>query len=258
MKLAVLDSSREPVFWKHVSRDALEHYFFIFDWKLNKDKTKILLALEDEKIVGLMLIYDQRIVQIRGSPEAAELLINEVNLEKVEINAFKEHEDIILKKYKPVAKHDMILMTLQRGDDQPYIKHTITRLAEADASQIADLLSEGFPEFGGFTPDGIMERMKEEAVLFLGIKEGEKLVSLGVTRILDLGSNIGMVATRKEYRGRGYATSIVSALLKQILRESKIALIHVLSDNPSAIHVYTKVGFKPYKTYSFIRGERIH
>jgi len=256
LRLVPLNSSWEPVFWNHVLRDVPEYYFFIFDWKLNKDKTKIFLALQNENIVGLMLIYDQRVVQVRGSSEAAELLIKEANLEKAEINAPKEHEAVILKRYKPITKHEMILMTLQRGEEHPYIKHPITKLTRADASEIASLLNEGFPEFSNFTPDGIMERM-EENVLFLGVKEEGKLASLGNTRILDVGSNIGAIATREGCRGKGYSTSIVSALVKEILRESKLALIHVLSDNPSAIHVYTKVGFKPYKTYSFIRGEKI-
>ena len=256
MKLVLLDSSREPAFWDYVLRDAPEYYFFIFDWKLNRDKTKIFLALQEESIVGLMLIYDQRIVHIRGGSEAVELLLNEVNLEKTEVQALKEHESIILKKYKPSAKHEMILMTLQRGEEQLDIKHPVTKLTSAEAEEIASLLEEEFPEWGEFTSDRIRERMKEN-VLFLGIKEGERLVSIGNTRILGFGSNIGMVATRKGYRGKGYATSIVSALLKEILRESKLALIHVLSDNPSAIRAYTKVGFKPYRTYTFIRGERI-
>ena len=252
----LLDSSWEPIFWKHVLSDVPNYYFFILDWKLNKDKTKILLAIEDETIIGLMLIYNERNVHIRGSSEAAKLLMNEVDLEKAEFQVPIEHEAIVLKKYKPSTKHEMILMTLQRGREKLYIKHPITKLGSAEAEEIADLLEEEFPEWGEFTADRIRERLKED-VLFLGIKEGEKVVSLCNTRILDFGSNIGMVATRKGYRGRGYATSIVSALLKEILRESELALIHVLSDNPSAIQVYTKVGFKPFKTYTFIRGERI-
>jgi len=256
MKLRLLDSSLEPAFWDYVLRDVPGHYFFILDWKLYRDKTQIFLALQDEKTVGLMLIYDQRIVQIRGSSQAAERLINEVNLEKAEINAFKEHEAIILKKYKPIVRHEMILMTLHRGEERLYIKHPITKLTPVDAQEIVNLLKEEFAEWREFTPDRVNEQM-EENVLFLGIKEGEKLVSIGNTRVFGLGSNIGMIATRKGYRDRGFATSITSALLKEILRESKLALIHVLSDNPPAIHVYTKVGFKPYKTYLLVRGERI-
>lgn len=256
MKLVPMDSSWESTFWNHVLRDIPNYYFFIFDWKLNKDKTKMFLAFQDEKIVGSMLIYDQRIIHIRGSLEAAELLMNEVKLEKAEFQVPTEHESVILKKYKPLTKHEMILMTLQRGQEKLHVKHLVMKLGSADAEEIAGLLVEEFPEWGEFTGDRIRQRMKED-VLFLGIKEGENVVSMANSRIQDFGSNIGMVATRKGYRGRGYATSTVSALLKEILRESELALIHVLSDNPSAIHVYTKVGFKPYKTYAFIRGERI-
>jgi len=256
MKLVLLDSSWEPTFWDHVLKNVPEHYFFIIDWKLNKDKTKIFLAIQDGKIIAMMLIYDRRIVQIRGNPEAAEILMNEVNLEKAEINALKEHEATILKKYKPVAKHEMILMTLKRGEEHPYIKHPVVKLTPADAQEIASLLNEEFAEWGEWKPETIIEGMKEN-VLFLGVKEDEKLVSLGNTRIVDFGSNIGILATRKGYRSKGYATSIVSALLKEILRECNLALIHVLSDNAPAKHIYTKVGFKPYKAYTFIRGEKI-
>jgi len=252
----LLDSSWEPTFWKHVLGDVPNYYFFILDWKLNKDKTKILLAIEDETIIGLMLIYNERNVHIRGSPEAAKLLMNEVDLEKAEFQVPIQHEAIVLKKYKPSTRHEMILMTLQRGDENLHIRHLIEKLGSSEAEEIADLLGEEFPEWGEFTGDRIRERLKNN-VLFLGIEEDEKIASIGNTRIVDFGSNIGMVVTRKSHRGRGYATSIVSALLKEILQGSKLALIHVLSDNPSAIQVYTKVGFKPYKTYAFIRGERI-
>jgi predicted GNAT family acetyltransferase len=55
----------------------------------------------------------------------------------------------------------------------------------------------------------------------------------------------------------GFATSIVSALVKEILKNSPVAIIHVRKDNASAIQVYSKVGFKPYKQYLMIRGNRI-
>jgi len=256
IRLVLLDSSWEPIFWKHVLGDVPNYYFFILGWKLNKDKTKILLAIEDESIIGSMLIYDERMIHIRGSPEAAKLLMNEVDLKKAEFQVPLEHEAIVQKKYKPSTRHEMILMTLQRGDENLHIRHPILKLGSSEAEEIADLLREEFPEWGEFTGERIRERLKNN-VLFLGVKEDERIASIGNTRILDFVSNIGMVVTRKSYRGRGFATSIISALLKEILQGSELALIHVLSDNPSAIHVYIKAGFKPYKTYAFIRGERI-
>ena len=182
--------------------------------------------------------------------------MNKVELEKAEFLVPMKHEALVLKKYGFSTWNEMVLMTLRRGQEKLSVKHPVMKLGSLEAEEIAGLLGEEFPDWGEFTGHGIIERM-EEGVLFLGIKEGEEVVSLASTRILDLGTNIGMVATRKGHRGKGYATSAVSALLKEILRESELALIHVLSDNPSAMHVYQKVGFRPYRTYAFIRGERI-
>jgi predicted GNAT family acetyltransferase len=71
---------------------------------------------------------------------------------------------------------------------------------------------------------------------------------------VDFASNIGVVATDEYYRGIGYATSIVSALVQEILRRCPTALIHVIADNAPAVRAYSKVGFKPYKTYLSIRS----
>ncbi len=58
---------------------------------------------------------------------------------------------------------------------------------------------------------------------------------------------------------RGYATSVVSALVEEILKRSDRAMIHVLKDNHPAIRTYSKVGFKPFKSYSLVKKDtRIH
>jgi predicted GNAT family acetyltransferase len=91
----------------------------------------------------------------------------------------------------------------------------------------------------------------------LGIKRDSKLVSIGLTRFMDFGSNIGAIATDRNYRNQGFATSIVSALVQEILKHSPSALIHVLKDNIPAVKVYSTVGFKPYKEYLLMRADRI-
>jgi len=88
----------------------------------------------------------------------------------------------------------------------------------------------------------------------LGIRQDNKLVSIGLTRFVDIGSNISAIATDKAYRNRGFATSVVSALADEILKRSPPALIHVLSDNAPAMRIYSKVGFKPCKHYILIRA----
>jgi predicted GNAT family acetyltransferase len=74
--------------------------------------------------------------------------------------------------------------------------------------------------------------------------------------LTEWGGLIGVVATHEDHRNKGYATSIVSELVRQILEKLPIAMIYVLRDNPPAIRAYEKVGFKQYRTYFFMRGEK--
>jgi len=87
--------------------------------------------------------------------------------------------------------------------------------------------------------------------LWLGIIADDRLVSVGNTFLTDFVSNIHTVATHKSHRNKGYATSVVSALLKEILQTNNLALIHVLEDNIPARRVYEKVGFKIYRNYLY-------
>ena len=62
-----------------------------------------------------------------------------------------------------------------------------------------------------------------------------------------------VAALNVDYSDRGYATSILSALLKMLFKSSETAIIYVLSDNATAMHLYSKVGFKPYKRYFYVK-----
>ncbi len=255
MEILPLDSRLEDIFWNHVYQDVPHHHFFILDWKFEKNSTKILLALKENRIQGMMLTYGQSIVQLRGSAEAATALLGHLDLEKVEIQALIEHEDMVLKRYKPMTRHELILMTLRNGEERLHIKHPVVKLNPTDAKEIVRLMRQADPEWWGeAASQRIIEGMDER--LWLGIKVDGKLVSLGGTRFSEWGSNIGVIATEESHRRKGYATSIASTLVKKILARCPMAFIHVLSDNPPAVHVYEKVGFKPYRTYFFVRGEK--
>ncbi len=122
------------------------HHFFILDWKFEKNSTKILLALKDNRIQGMMLTYRQSIVQLRGSAEAANALLEYLDLEKAEIQVLMEHENLVLKKYKPLTRHELILMTLQKGEERLHIKHPVVKLTPTDAKEIASLMRQANPE----------------------------------------------------------------------------------------------------------------
>jgi predicted GNAT family acetyltransferase len=248
-----MDESSERIFWDHVNRDPLNYYFFIFDLKQRRDQTKIMLAMEEENIQGLMLVYRDQVVQLRGNREAVKLLLDSLSLEKVEMQAPLDREDLVLSKYRPKLREEMMLMYLKRGEEDIQVSTAPMKLGVEDAEQILELMRRADPTWWGDIQMEFVQKTLKEAVCF-GIKQDSKLVSLGITRLMSFGSNISAVATHEQYRNRGYATSIVSTLVEEILKFSSTALIHVISDNTPAVHAYSKVGFKLYRTYLSIRN----
>lgn len=256
MEIVSLEQALEPFFWKHVNQDIPHYYFFAFDWKYNRDATKILLALEENRIAGMMLVYRQSIVQLRGSCEAVKVLLERLDLEKVELQAPEQHKRYILDIYKPTRSHQMMLMTLGKGEERLHEKFPTVELDISDAERVAVIMRDADPEYWrDRTGQQIVESMKQ-GVIWLGVKVNRELVSLGSARLTEWAGLIGVVATHEDHRNKGYATSIASELVKQITEKLSIAMIYVLSDNPPAIRVYKKVGFKPYRTYFFMRGEK--
>ena len=255
MRIVSVQNGFERDFWTLVNQDPFDYYFFTFDYKYRKDEAKIFLALENSQTKGAMLVYADRIVQLRGSREAVQSLLNTVKLENAELQAPVDCEEILLKKYRPKLQHVIVLMTLMKGGEKIQINRAPTMLSFEDAEEVAEVLRKADPEFWGniSSPAG---RHWEDAYM-LGIRNENTLVSVGMTRFADFGSNISVIATIEEYRNMGFATSIVSALVQEILKHSTTALIHVRQDNAPAVRTYTKVGFKPYKQYLLMRGELI-
>ena len=253
MEIVSVVDGYEHTFWDYVNRDPLNHYFFIIDWTQRNEQTKIFLAIEGKEVLGSMLVFADYIVQLRGSRKSVQKLLEYVNLERVELQAPPDCEDVVCEKYKPRVKQDMVLMCLNRGEESIQITEKPVRLRTEDAEEVADLMRRCDPEWWGAAETGNLRRSLETAFA-LGIKKDGRLVSAGSTRFVDFASNINMVATDERYRSRGYATSIASALVQEIFKRSPIALIHVIGDNAPAVRAYTKVGFKPYKTYLSIRS----
>ncbi len=259
MKVLPLDSHLEPVFWKHVYQDIPHYYFFILDVRHDRPSTSVWLALnEQNRIAGMMMTYEERIVQLRGGVEAAKALLAELDTDKVRIQGLEEHKSLVLEKFEKVNEmHSLDAMTLRKGEETDQIRHSVVALSPADAEDIAALMRHGDPEWWGeVTAEKIADRMHGR--VWLGIRADDQLASIGGARLDDWGSCITTVVTHKAHRNKGYATSIVSALVDQILQKSSLVLIYVESDNAPALRAYTKVGFKPYRRYLMATVERRH
>src|SRR5690606_14944606 len=100
----MLTQEFEDAYWRLVKQDYCDYYFFIYDLQMQREQSKVFLALDANRIVGLMLVYLDRVAQLCGSPEAVGLLLSSLRLSEVDVQAPIDCEDMVLARF-PVFKH---------------------------------------------------------------------------------------------------------------------------------------------------------
>jgi predicted GNAT family acetyltransferase len=99
---------------------------------------------------------------------------------------------------------------------------------------------------------GRFRKRAPELGSYIGLHESGQLVSMAGEGFRFPGyAEISAVCTHPDYRGRGYASSLVSALIEKITKRGEIPFLHVGMDNAEAIRVYEKLGFETRRTMTF-------
>jgi len=119
----------------------------------------------------------------------------------------------------------------------PPVEHSFEELNISKVDEMLALVELTKPgPFGKRTP---------ELGSYLGIHEDGKLVAMAGERLKPYGyTEISAVCTHPDYRGRGYASSLVSILVRRIAKRNEIPFLHVRRENVDAIRVYEKLGFE--------------
>ncbi len=254
MQIVSLSTEWEPRFWEIVNTDPLDYYFFIFDWKYKKDTTQIYLAINSfGKISGLMLIYQKYIIQLRGTTEAVELLLDSIKEKPIELNAPLDCIDLLKKKF-PSAKYlkEITLMQLTKGKELLQITQELKFLDLNDVESMVTLMQTANPCLWAECTSDFLKLQYNETI-WIGIKNRQILISLGISSSIEGAYHIMFIATHEQYRNKGCASSIVSELVQQIFKKSQMAIIYVENNNKPAIRAYSKIGFTPYKSYLFLK-----
>lgn len=114
------------------------------------------------------------------------------------------------------------------------------KVEDLDTSNVDEMLA-----LVELTKPGPFSRRTPELGSYLGIREEGQLVAMAGERLRPLGhTEISAVCTHPEYRGRGYASSLVCMLVQKITERDEIPFLHVRTENVGAIRVYEKLGFK--------------
>jgi predicted GNAT family acetyltransferase len=206
---------------------------------------------EREEILGLSLNYNSHLVQLRGTEAAICLMLDELNIGNAYLQVPVEYEQVALSKHPSfVSKVIIMLMSIKKGSENIRISKTPEKLSIEDSTEISDLLSQANLALWGGSVEEVKSRFEDSS--WIGVRETEKLVSVGAARLNDYGSLIGPIVTLEPHRNRGCATTIVSAFVREALKTSSTPAISVKSNNLPAIRVYTSIGFEHYKSYVFL------
>jgi ribosomal protein S18 acetylase RimI-like enzyme len=99
-------------------------------------------------------------------------------------------------------------------------------------------------ELATLTEPGPFRDRTHELGVFFGIFDADRLLAMAGQRMRVPGFvEVSAVCTHPGARGRGYARTLMSAVMKLILSEGDAPFLHSFADNHSAIRVYNSLGF---------------
>ena len=83
---------------------------------------------------------------------------------------------------------------------------------------------------------------------YFGFFEGGQLMAMAGERVF-AGTlrEISGVCTHPDFQGRGYARRLMNLLIRREMQRNETPVLHVMSKNTGAVHLYRKMGFAEYR-----------
>ncbi len=111
------------------------------------------------------------------------------------------------------------------------------RLGPGDVPEMLDLAGRTKP--GPFLPRTV------EMGTYLGIRRGGVLVAMAGERLHPPGwTEVSAVCTDEAWRGRGFASRLVLAVVAGIQERGELPFLHAVAANADAIRLYEELGFR--------------
>jgi ribosomal protein S18 acetylase RimI-like enzyme len=130
----------------------------------------------------------------------------------------------------------------------------LTGLDEGDA---APLTERDWPAMRALAQVGELLALESSALQkgpYFGVWRDGRLVSMAGTHLQrDQLAEIGNVVTHPEYRRHGLATRVVAAVIRALRAKGKGVFLQVFKDNPAAISLYEKMGFRRAHSMYLVR-----
>jgi RimJ/RimL family protein N-acetyltransferase len=131
----------------------------------------------------------------------------------------------------------MVRMRVDRASFRPW-PASVERLLPVEVGELNRLYQLGFAAWlpGSAVAEGV----------YYGIRVGGRLVAAAGTHVISREGRMGVVGnvmTHADFRNRGYAKAVTSAVTAELLRSCDDVVLNVRSDNPPAIAAYRGLGY---------------
>jgi ribosomal protein S18 acetylase RimI-like enzyme len=95
------------------------------------------------------------------------------------------------------------------------------------------------------TKPGPFAKRTRELGTYLGIRRDGKLIAMAGERLKIPGfTEVSAICTHPEHAGHGYARSLTTEIMRQILQRGETPFLHVRKANVRAIELYERLGFR--------------
>jgi len=252
LKTAPLKEKDRERFFDFLGKDEVRHIFTIYDLRHVSDKTRIWVATEGRRIFGYIFEFDKRIVHTRGTVGSVNRLLPYITLDELTFVIEPSHLTLVEQSFEPLEPTDAtskgkitkyLVMKAEARSFKPIIRHKVKKLGQDD-------LEEVLRNFGEEWEKRVRDAL-ERGMAYSAYDADAPVAIATVTETTDRIAFIRGVHTLPPFRDKGLASSTVSALVKDALRQKKEPVLWGAEDNLPARRVYEKVGFKETKHVLF-------
>ncbi|MBC7250691.1 MAG: GNAT family N-acetyltransferase [Anaerolineae bacterium] len=169
---------------------------------------------------------------------------------RVYVTCRQSHLPAVRAFYNLSKAETMLRMILQPADFRA-VPGEVTRLSPAYTKELERLYS--MAEGNAFKPYQVAQGV------FYGIERKGRLIATAGTHVVSPNygvAAVGNVFTDPNHRRRGYATICTSAVVEELLSRRLDVVLNVSTANATAIHVYERLGFRPYCRFIEVVGVR--
>jgi ribosomal protein S18 acetylase RimI-like enzyme len=210
-------------------------------------RTRWGVALADVGPIAVVLQYAGYSPQplfVMGENAGVEAILAEVIKPRAAyVAARPEHLAAISASYRVEPGPAMHRMWVDSAHFRPF-PADVRRLLPSEIGELNRLYQLGFAAWlpSSTIADGI----------YYGIRVGGRLVSAAGTHVIGPAAKlavVGNVMTHADFRGRGYATAVTSAVTVELLRFCDQVILNVRADNPPALAAYRRLGYQVHVTF---------